>query len=852
MLSFIHGFCLVTLSSFLLLTTISAQKQVSKSTGPPAFFLQDPTDGQCLAGSKYKRCGIDTLWYVTGKPGSYQIHHRLVDENDDESCLDRAQCHLEESDVKLANCNHCGAKKWNILGDAQTGYVLTEDGNKNCLKRKGTEATMVRCDQGYSGLTLQFANKDDITAMGSDGARLISAASDGDLNTVKQFLKNKVDVNSQDWDNLTAVIAASGKGHLSTVKHLISNKADVNLRDKDNITALMEASMAGHQSVVEFLVKSGAMVEAQAVSGITSLWLAAGEGHFNAVKFLLSKKADPNNARSDGITCLMAACAGGHETIVKALLGAKADVQAKDKEGLTALISAAENGSVPIVKALLDNKAEVNVMSDTGFSPLIIASAHGHLEVVKMLLNAGAEMEMEHPESVTPLMYAAAGGFPDVVKLLIEKKADVNLKHKQGGSALMEAATAGNVTVIEVLLAAGADAFIVDDDGVTALMSAASQGHTEICRILVEKGLDVNQVAQSGGTAIMFAAGGGHNETTAYLLEKKADVNVIVKATPEYIDRIAKAIAEGKEEVEPHTDGVTALVVAAQGGHLAAAKMLVEAGAVVNIADDEGNTPLLNAVKGKYSGLATYLLEHGANANDVYVDDKSKSHNLLMDAVANSNLNFSLLLIEKGADVEFADEDGVTIVTQAAYQGLDSIVKALLEKGADPAKANNEGINALIAAASEGHSAIVDMLLKTKKCDVDSKDKDGTNALMAAAVRGHKDVISMLVSSGANVNAKNVDGHTALMFAYNGKNQVETLLDKYGEYMKDGNDNSTRVIKDALQTHVDVISMLVMNGADKTIQDNEGHTAADFDYKPPEIEPVEGSITPPPKGREEL
>jgi hypothetical protein len=99
----------------------SAQKAVSKSTGPPAFFLQDPTDGQCLAGAKYKRCGIDTLWYVTGKPGSYQIHHRLVDEEDDESCLDRTQCHLEESDVKLANCNHCGAKKWNILGDAQSG-----------------------------------------------------------------------------------------------------------------------------------------------------------------------------------------------------------------------------------------------------------------------------------------------------------------------------------------------------------------------------------------------------------------------------------------------------------------------------------------------------------------------------------------------------------------------------------------------------------------------------------------------------------------------------------------------------------------------------------------------------------
>ena len=139
----------------LLVYSGAAQKSLSKSTGPPAFFLQDPNDGLCLAGEKYRRCAIDTLWYVTGKPGSYQIHHRLVDETDDDACLDRMQCHLDESDVQLANCNHCGAKKWNILGDAESGYVLTEDGNKNCLKRVGDKATMIKCDKGYSGLSLQ-------------------------------------------------------------------------------------------------------------------------------------------------------------------------------------------------------------------------------------------------------------------------------------------------------------------------------------------------------------------------------------------------------------------------------------------------------------------------------------------------------------------------------------------------------------------------------------------------------------------------------------------------------------------------------------------------------------------------
>jgi len=40
-----------------------------KKKTPPPFFLQDPTDSLCLAGEEFKRCSIDTLFYVTGAPG---------------------------------------------------------------------------------------------------------------------------------------------------------------------------------------------------------------------------------------------------------------------------------------------------------------------------------------------------------------------------------------------------------------------------------------------------------------------------------------------------------------------------------------------------------------------------------------------------------------------------------------------------------------------------------------------------------------------------------------------------------------------------------------------------------------
>lgn len=51
--------------------------------------------------------------------------------------------------------------------------------------------------------------------------RFITAASDGDLDAVKAYLKDGLDVNSQDWDKLTALVAAASQGHLKVVKLLL-------------------------------------------------------------------------------------------------------------------------------------------------------------------------------------------------------------------------------------------------------------------------------------------------------------------------------------------------------------------------------------------------------------------------------------------------------------------------------------------------------------------------------------------------------------------------------------------------------------------------------------------------------
>lgn len=57
-------------------------------------------------------------------------------------------------------------------------------------------------------------------------------------------------------------------------------------------------------------------------------------------------------------------------------------------------------------------------------------------------------------------------------------------------------------------------------------------------------------------------------------------------------------------------------------------------------------------------------MEHGADANDVYVDESGERHSLLMDAIMVENVPFAELLVKHGADVNVVDEQGVTTLIQ--------------------------------------------------------------------------------------------------------------------------------------------------------------------------------------------
>lgn len=141
-------------------------------------------------------------------------------------------------------------------------------------------------------------------------------------------------------------------------------------------------------------------------------------------------------------------------------------------------------------------------------------------------------------------------------------------------------------------------------------------------------------------------------------------------------------------------------------------------------------------------------------------------------------------LIEKGIDVNSKSTYNETALFQAAYKGDMIEVEALLEAGADPNIKNNDGKSSVFIASESGQTAIVKTLMKYKADPKIITNEFNTTAIMAAVSDygfGTPEIIKMLIDAGVNINAKDVNGKTALKLAQEaGKTDMVNLLKQSG------------------------------------------------------------------------
>ncbi len=221
-----------------------------------------------------------------------------------------------------------------------------------------------------------------------------------------------------------------------------------------------------------------------------------------------------------------------------------------------------------------------------------------------------------YPASRTPLMAAIAVGDTALARrLLAVPGIDLSIGDSSGGPpALIGAARSGDLALVEAMLAAGADAGACSGDGRSAVAHAIEAGHPGIARRLLDAGAGGDLVGP-----LVEAAYRGQHEIVEHLLALGAPIDgtndggntALVGAAWSGRDAVAEALLDRGADLA--ASGARALEFAANAGHAATVRLLVERGVPPDGRNAYGWTPLMAAAWQGHGAVVNCLLALGAD-----------------------------------------------------------------------------------------------------------------------------------------------------------------------------------------------------------------------------------------------
>jgi len=435
------------------------------------------------------------------------------------------------------------------------------------------------------------------------------------------------------------------------------------------------------------------------------------------------------------------------------------------------LIQACKDGNLAKVTDAVTSGADVNKKDPDNESPLFIAVKKNRKEIVEHLLSKGAKVNDINGDYGTTALYRSCfDGALDITKVLVDAGANINFKRMDGFSPLYIAVVNNQKHIVEYLVSKGVN--IDEKNGQqenTALVKACFDGSLDIAKVLVDAGANMNLKTKDKISPLLYAVEYKHKHIVEYLISKGVNID------------------EKNGQVEN-----TALIKACENGSLDIAKVLVDAGANINLKSKAGFAPLYMAVDKKHKPIVEYLISKGVNVNEKNGLDNGSA---LYLASYNGSLEIVTMLVDAGADVHLKPIHGYSPLYAAFENKHKPIMEYLISKGARVDEKNGPGEITVLYQACTDSSLDIDIvnLFVDAGADVNSKTKAGYTPLFLAVQNKRKPIVEYLISKGARINEKNgLNDDSALHKAcYSGslemtKTLVEAgadinILDKIGQ-----------------------------------------------------------------------
>ena len=327
-----------------------------------------------------------------------------------------------------------------------------------------------------------------------------------------------------------------------------------------------------------------------------------------------------------------------------------------------------------------------------------------------------------HAVPVVTQATARAQGQAAEMAVVAPAKTALNFRERE----LLECCLNGDVRKFKQLFKSGTvDANLANEKG-TLLYMATVKGYTAIARELLSKpGIDVNLAQKKGSTPLGAAAELGRVELVRLLL-----------AAPGINPNL------GTFRV-----GTTALTAAVYYGHLEVVKLLLTArNSNINVRQHDGATALFIAAQNNFPEIVELLVRSGANVNLVLDDGTSP---LCAAAFKGSTEVVKRLFQAQDIQVDHTTCKQVTALAYATQQGHKDIVEFLLNKKADPNIADDEGVAPLHITCIHGYTDIARMLLNAE-ADLELKAGGIYTPYQIARWGGHQALADLLKAHRRN------------------------------------------------------------------------------------------------------
>ena len=532
--------------------------------------------------------------------------------------------------------------------------------------------------------------------------------------------------------------------------------------------SLHSAAKAGDVAEIKSLVALGFSIDRRDGAGATPLMMAAAHDKLQAVKCLLKQGADPTLQGNKGWNVLHYASKGGNPEVIELMLSHVPSIDSRIKEGVT---------------------------------PLMIAAKNDKLQAVKYLLKQGADSSLQDNYGWNVLHYASKGGNPKVIELMLSHVPGIDSRTKKGSTPLMIAARYDKLQAVKYLLKQGADPSLQNNDGWNLLHFASLGGNPEVIELMLGHVPNIDSITKEGSTPLMIAARNDKLQAVKYLLKQGADPSL------------------------QDNDGWNLLHFASRGGNPEVIELMLSHVPCIDSRTKKGSTPLMIAALDDKLQAVKYLLKQGA---DPSLQDND-GWNLLHFASRGGNPEVIELMLGHVPNIDSITKEGSTPLMIAARNDKLQAVKYLLKQGADPSLQNNDGWNLLHFASLGGNPEVIELMLGHVP-NIDSITKEGSTPLMIAARNDKLQAVKYLLKQGADPSLQDNDGWNLLHFASRGGNPevIELMLSHVPCIDSRTKKGSTPLMIAALDDKLQAVKYLLKQGADPSLQDNNGWNLLHF------------------------